>query len=68
MKKETFLWLTIGFGIGMLISAAFTYKHYVDEKRRLEDPRQRRVEALLNEAEQLLDMGKKAGMSSARSR
>ena len=60
MKKETFLWLTIGLGIGMLTSAVITYKFYMDEQKRRQDPRLKRVEKLLDEAEQLLDAGKKA--------
>jgi len=60
VKKETFLWLTIGLGIGMLTSAVVTYKFYMDEQKRRQDPRLKRVEKLLDEAEQLLDAGKKA--------
>ncbi len=64
MKKETFLWLTIGFGVGMLVSATMTYKVYADEARRSRDPRQKKVEELLDEAERLLDMGKKGRYDS----
>ncbi|MCD4784640.1 MAG: hypothetical protein K8T10_12535 [Candidatus Eremiobacteraeota bacterium] len=60
MKKDAFLWLTIGLGIGMLTSAVITYKFYMDEQTRKQDPRLGRVERLLDEAEQLLDVGKKA--------
>lgn len=59
MKKDTFLWLTIGLGVGMLVSAALTYKHYQDEARYKQDPRMKRVEDLLEEAEQLLSEGRK---------
>ncbi|MCE1245096.1 MAG: hypothetical protein LWY06_00460 [Firmicutes bacterium] len=59
MKKETFLWLTIGLGVGMLTSAVFAYKYYSDEDRRRRDPRMKRVEELLEEAEMLLNKGKK---------
>jgi len=59
MKKETFLWLTVGLGVGLIISAAFTYKFYSDEFDRRKDPRRQRVEELLGEAERLLNMGKK---------
>lgn len=60
MKKDTFLWLTIGLGIGMLTSAVITYKFYMDEQKRRQDPRLKRIEKLLDEAEQMLDVGKKA--------
>ena len=59
MKKDTFLWLTIGLGMGMLVSAALTYKYYQDEARHKQDPRMKRVEDLLEEAEQLLSVGRK---------
>lgn len=60
MKKDTFLWLTIGLGIGMLTSAVITYKFYMDEQKKRQDPRLKRIEKLLDEAEQMLDVGKKA--------
>lgn len=59
MKKDTFLWLTIGFGVGMLTSAVFTYKMYEDDRRYREDPRQEKIQDLLEEAERLLNMGRK---------
>lgn len=64
MKKETFLWLTIGFGVGMLVSASMTYKFYSDEAGRRRDPRRKKVEELLDEAERLLDMGKRGRYDS----
>ena len=60
MKKDTFLWLTVGLGIGMIVSAVFTYRFYSEEKKSKADPRRKRVEELLNEAEVLLDMGRNA--------
>jgi hypothetical protein len=59
VKKENFLWLTIGLGIGMLTSAVITYTHYVEDEKRRQDPRMKRVEELLAEAESLLNKGKK---------
>ncbi len=60
MKKDTFLWLTVGLGVGMLVSAVFTYRYYSEEQKAKSDPRRKRIEELLNEAEALLNKGKKA--------
>ncbi len=55
MKKDVFLWITLGLGIGMLVASYFTHRSIVEEKRkRMQDPRLAQVEALLDEAENLL--------------
>lgn len=63
MKKETFMWMTLGLGLGMIITAAFTYNSVVVDKTKRSDPRLRKAEELLNEAEMLLRAAKK-GRSS----
>jgi hypothetical protein len=63
VKKETFFWLTMGLGIGMIISGTFTYHFYVEEKRKKEDPRLEKAEALLEEAEDLLKAARKGRLT-----
>jgi hypothetical protein len=59
MKKETLFWLTIGLGVGLVVSASLTYRFYSDDRRKKEDPRLERAEALLEEAESLLRTARK---------
>ncbi|MFP4497662.1 MAG: hypothetical protein ACLFQV_05575 [Vulcanimicrobiota bacterium] len=60
MKKETFLWMTLGMGIGMLVTSAYIYDAIMSERRSKEDPRVRRAEELIDEAENLLKAAKKS--------
>lgn len=59
MNKDTFLWLSLGIGVGMLVAAAWTYNAIVQEKKKREDPRLAKAESLLDEAEELLRAAKK---------
>lgn len=59
MNKETFVWLTLGFGIGLLVASAVTFYSMVEDRRRTMDPRLSKAEALLDEVETLLKTVKK---------
>ena len=68
VKKDTFFWLTMGLGVGMVVSAAFTYHFNVQERRKKDDPRIERAEALLEEAEELLKAARKGRIARIASR
>lgn len=60
MNKETFVWLSLGFGIGLLVASGITYYSILEDKRKhREEPRLVKAEALLEEAEDLLKNAKK---------
>ncbi len=64
MDKETFAWLTLGFGVGLLVTAAVIYTQIQEDNRRHQDPRLGKAEALLDEAERLLNNARKSGASA----
>jgi hypothetical protein len=60
MNKETFAWIALGFGVGLLAASAIMYISIQEERSRTQDPRLAKAEALLDEAESLLKSAKKS--------
>lgn len=67
-KDKRITWLLSALGVGLLISLGVYATFVYLDRRRAFDPRERKVEELIEEAEHLLELGRKGAYYSKRGR